>query len=98
MEKYGNKTPLMKFLHKNTGFIVCGIILAIAVPLYLYEVNSHEFFESWSCGMMQAYLLTYDQEIRDRGYPDHDNLSEKQHIRLHEIIQECNFNGMFEHK
>ena len=97
-EKYGNKSPIMKFLHKNTGFLVCFGILAVAVPWYFYETNSQEFFENWSCGTIQSYLLVYDQETYKRDYPDHDHLTEEQHVRLHEIIDECNFSGMFEHK
>lgn len=98
MEKYGNKSPLMKFVHKNTGFLVCFGILAVAVPWWFYEVNSQEFFESWSCSNIQSYLLTYDQEIYPNDFPDHNHLSEKQHERLHEIILECDFQKPFEHK
>ena len=98
MEKYGNKTPLMKFVHKYTGFIVCGVILAIAIPLYLYETGEQEFFEKWSCGNLQSYLLTYDQDIYQLDFPDHDHLSEEQHTRLHEVLSECKFEGMFQHK
>ena len=98
MEKYGNKNPLMKFVHKNTGYIICGIILVIAIPLYLNETNSQEFFEKWTCSSLQSYLLTYDQDIYKRDFPDHEHLSEQQHIRLHEVVAECNFEGVFEHK
>ena len=90
-EKYGNKSPLMKFVHKNTGFLVCFAILAVAVPWWFYETNSQEFFEGWSCPQIQIYLLTYDQDVYDRGFPDHGHLTEEQHDRLHEIILECDF-------
>ena len=96
-EKYGNKSPLMKFVHKNTGFIVCFGILAVAVPWWFYETNSQEFFEGWSCPQIQIYLLTYNQDVYDRGFPDHDHLTEEQHVRLHEIVTECDFKT-FEHK
>ena len=96
MEKYGNKTPFMKFVHKNTGYIICGIVLAIAVPLYLNETNSQEFFEKWSCQDLQIYILIYDEDVYKKDYPDHKHLTEKQHIRLHEIISECDF--VLEHK
>ena len=97
-EKYGNKSPFMKFLHKNTGFLVCFGILAVVVPIYFYEINSQEFFENWSCGNIQSYLLTYDQDLYKQDFPDHKHLTEEQHVRLHEIVDECNFSGMFEHK
>lgn len=98
MEKYGNKSPLGKFLHKNTGFLVCFGILAVLVPWWFYEVNSQEFFENWSCSNIQSYLLTYDQNIYPNDFPDHAHLSDKQHQRIHEIILECDFKAPFEHK
>lgn len=88
----------MKFIHKNTGYIICGVILAVAVPLYFNETNNQEFFEKWSCSNIQSYLLTYNQDLYNNDFPDHDHLTEKQHARLHEIVSECKFEGMFEHK
>ena len=87
----------MKFVHKNTGYIVVGIFLAIAIPVFYSMMESQEFFEKWSCSNIQAYLLTYDQDVDDMGFPDHDSLTEEQHKRLHEIISECNFAPPFEH-
>ena len=96
-EKYANKSPLMRFLHKNTGFLVCFGILAVAVPWWFYEVNNQEFFENWSCSQIQIYLLTYNQDVHDRGFPDHEHLTDEQHVLLHEIVLECDFQT-FEHK
>lgn len=96
MEKYGNKSPAMKFLHKYTGFIVVGVFLAIAIPVYLYYTEQQEFFEKWPCGTLEWYALSYNQEIHNQDYPDHDHLTEKQHLKFHEVISECQF--MFEHK
>lgn len=55
MEKYGNKSPFMRFVHKNTGYIVVGIILAIAIPLYLDYNENATFYQKWSCPMMELY-------------------------------------------
>lgn len=96
MEKYGNKSPFMKFIHKNTGFIVVGVFLAIAIPVYLFTVESQEFFETWSCSRLQSYLLIYDQDLYKQNYPDHEHLTEEQHTKFHEVLSECNL--MFEHR
>ena len=93
MEKYQNKSKLMKFVHRNTGYIICGIILSIAIPLYLMETESQEFFESWHCSRIQQYLLL----DHTGGNPTHDELTEKQHERLHEIISECDFPEVLRH-
>lgn len=95
-EKYGNKSPLMRFIHKNTGFLVCFGILAVAVPWYFYETNSQEFFEGWSCDRLQTYVLLYNQDIYKENFPDHEHLSEEQHMRFHEVIGECD--SVFKHE
>ena len=97
MEKYGNKLPLMKFVHKNTGYIVVGVFLAIAVPVFYSMMESQEFFEKWTCPQIQIYLLTYNQDVSDRGFPDHEHLTDEQHDKLHEIVTQCDFKT-FEHK
>ena len=96
MEKYGNKSPFMKFVHKNTGYIVVGIFLAIAIPVFYSMMESQEFFEKWSCGNLEWYALSYNQEFHKQNFPDHDNLTEEQHTKFHEVIAECDF--VFEHK
>lgn len=97
MEKYGNKSPFMKFVHKNTGYIIVGIILAIVVPIFYSTMESQEFFEKWTCPQIQNYLLIYNQEIHREKFPDHEHLSEEQHVKLHEIVTQCDFKT-FEHK
>jgi hypothetical protein len=84
-DRYGSLSPLKKFAHKNTGYIVFGVILVIAVPLLYIEWNSYEFFEKWSCHTVWSYVLL------DGGgkYPKHSELTEDQHVRLHEILAEC---------
>ena len=97
MEKYGNKSPFMKFVHKNTGYIV-ALGFAIAVILVYFDVSDNqEFFEKWTCPQIQIYLLTYNQEMSDGGFPDHEHLSDEQHDKIHEIVTQCDFKT-FEHE
>ena len=87
MEKYSNKSPVMKILHKYTGFIICGIILAVVVPMYINETSNFEFFERWTCPQLQIYLLLEN----DSRYPSHDELTPQQHEKLHQVLSECTF-------
>lgn len=96
MEKYGNKSPFMKFVHKNTGYIVVGVLLVVLAPIVYSTMESQEFFERWSCGNLEWYALSYNQELHNQDFPDHKHLTEEQHARFHEVIAECNF--VFEHK
>lgn len=45
----------MKFVHKNTGYLVVLGLLAVAVPLYLYYDQSADFYQRWTCPMMDSY-------------------------------------------
>lgn len=96
MEKYGNKTPLMKFVNKNTGYIVAAGFIICVVTVWFSITDEQEFFEKWSCGNLEWYVLTYNQEIYKQDFPDHNHLTEEQHLKFHEVISECEF--MFEHK
>lgn len=98
MEKYGNKSSLMKFVHKNTGYIVAAGFTIVVITAWLSVSNEQEFFEKWTCPQIQNYLLIYNQDIHNEDFPDHEHLSEEQHAKLHEIIAQCNFEGVFEHK
>lgn len=85
-DKYANKTPVMRFFHKYTGFIFCAVFLSITIPLWLDYTSNMYFFENWDCGTINAYTLT----SRDFGYTPHDELTDEEHVRLHEIFTECN--------
>ena len=78
----------MRFVHKYTGFIVCGVILSIAIPLYLMEVNSLEFFEKWTCDQVRTYYLL------DGGgrFPRVSELTAEQTIKFNNIMFECGWN------
>lgn len=88
MEKYGNKSPVMRFVHKYTGYIVASIILAIAVPLYLDYTAHEEFFSRWTCPMMENYQMG---NATAGEFPMHNDLTEEQHLKFHQIYdRECN--------
>lgn len=55
-EKYGNKSPVMRFVHKYTGYIIASIILAIAIPIYLDYDSNTTFYQRWTCPMMAEYM------------------------------------------
>ncbi len=77
----------MRFVHKYTGFIVMGVFLAIVIPAWIWYDDSLEFFERWGCEQINGDLLlgtTWGDN------PAHDDLTDEQHIKLHEIYQECN--------
>ena len=89
-KKYENKSFVMKMFHKYTGFIVMGIIAAIAVPIYLdYETNK-EFFHSFSCQDVYDYMMG-----ASFGYTPHNELTEEQHMKLHKIYDNCLTNEKF---
>ena len=57
MEKYGSKSPFMKVIHRYTGVIVVGIILAVLIPVFLLVQSEQMFFEKWSCSMINQYKV-----------------------------------------
>lgn len=77
----------MKFVHKNTGYLVVLGLLAVAVPLYLVYDQEAEFYERWTCPMMYNYQIG---NATAGNHPLHDQMSEEQHIKFHEIYdREC---------
>ncbi len=86
--KYQNKSALMRFVHKYTGFIVCGVILSIAIPLYLMEVNSLEFFEKWTCDQVRTYYLLDGGGRFQRA----SELTPEQSAKFDTVLSECNLN------
>ena len=86
----------MKFVHKNTGYIVAAGFIICVVTVWLSLTGEQEFFEKWSCGNLEWYALSYNQKFHKQDFPDHDNLTEEQHRKFHEVIAECDF--VFEHK
>ena len=80
-KRYENLPPWKQFLHKNTGFLVMGtVVTIIAIGWTLVEAES-EFFHSWNCEKLAYYMVSN----QGYGYPDHDELTEEQHIKLHKL-------------
>jgi len=85
-DKYTNKTPVMRFFHKYTGFIICGIAIAIIGPIwYLYDEQSF-YFENWSCIDVIKISLNFSS---------HELLTMTEHVRYHEILKQCFDDEMF---
>ena len=84
-DKYANKSPFMQIIHRYTGIIVLAIILPIIIFIW-YDYDSNQmFFESWGCSTIYSYILL----DRIHYYKTHDELTELEHVRLHEILKEC---------
>lgn len=75
-EKYSNKTPRMKFLHKNTGYIIFGIVMTLIIVGWFYYTSSQVFFEGWACSAIQGMDFT--------------ELNESELIRYNQIVSDCN--------
>lgn len=61
------------------------VVTIIAIAWTLVEAES-EFFHSWNCEKIAYYMISN----QGYGYPDHDELTEKQHLKLHELYaNEC---------
>ena len=87
MEKYGNKSPLMQFVHKNTGYIIVGVFLVIAVPLYLIYDDSVAFYERWTCPMMDSF----HRELATHDGMKYSQMSSEEKEKFNEIFEsECN--------
>ena len=85
-EKYRGLNPVSKFVHKNTGFIVMGISVLVIFYAWTLYTDDQEFFSSWSCSKIYGYMLTES----NYGYPDHKDLTEELHLKLHTIYaNEC---------
>ena len=76
-KKYENKTPFKRFLHQYTGVLVLAIILSVVGVGFFYYQSTQVFFESWPCVDIQGMSM------------EHVDLTEAEHIRYHEIWNEC---------
>lgn len=85
-DKYQNKTPIMRFFHKYTGFIVVGVSIAILAPWIAYSESQVEFFERWPCNIINGYVLVDNND----GNPSYADLTPEQLEKFHVILDECN--------
>lgn len=62
-----------------------AVVTIIAIAWTSVEAES-EFFHSWNCEKIAYYMISN----QGYGYPDHDELTEEQHLKLHELYaNEC---------
>jgi hypothetical protein len=88
-DKYKDKSAPMRIFHTYTGYIVLvTVLLLIAIAFQLHSDTLY-FFESWSCEQMRDYLLNDIQY--STGDKKHIDLTNDEHLRLHQIYAECEF-------
>ena len=85
MEKYGNKSPFMKVIHRYTGVIILGIVLAALIPLILLVQSEQMFFEKWNCSMINQYKMG----IIVHGFPKYVELAGEELEKFETIWSEC---------
>ena len=93
-----NNSKLSRFAYyKWSGIIVFAPIIIFGIGLYIYIDDNQEFFTAWSCETINDYLLGDNVPLE---FPKHNELTEKQHLKLHQIYEECSqvqFLGMVDH-
>lgn len=55
--KYANKSPLMRFVHKYTGWLVLTAGLLVLAMWWNYIQVEQDFYETWTCEMLHQYLV-----------------------------------------
>ena len=82
-----NNSKFSRFAYyKYSGIIVFAPIIILAVIGYVYMSTEQEFFSAWSCDTINDYLLQIDIP---EDMIQHNDLTDEQHLKLHEIHQEC---------
>lgn len=84
--KYANKTPVMRFIHKNTGWIIMFCGLASLAGFWMYSQTESDFYHSWTCAMLRNY------EAGGASFKGimYDELSEEQKLEYSEFTNtEC---------
>lgn len=90
MAKTKTVSKLTKFYRwKYSGLIVVPGACALILFAWFSITSSFEFFETYSCYTIFDYAQ--DENVPN-DIPTHDELTDKQHLRLHEIIKECQDN------
>jgi hypothetical protein len=75
MEKYGNKSPLMRIFHKYTGIILVASVASVIVLGLLYSESQDFYFEDYQCN--QIVMIIGDERTPAES------------IRYEEILKEC---------
>lgn len=85
MEKYGNKSPFMKFVHQNTGYLIAGVFVMIVLAFYIVYDKDSLFFERWTCPMMEQYRVG---NATAHDYPKYENMTDDNRLRFDQIYQD----------
>lgn len=91
--------PLTKFYKwKYSGLVVVPGSVILILTWWFLATGQAEFFEYWSCDTIKDYMMNID--VPEHITP-HDQLTEKQHLHLHKLLDECNtferYSEPFEH-
>jgi len=88
----------MWYRWKYSGMVTVPILAVLIVVTLFYWESELEFFYTWDCDTIKNYML--DQNVTKDITP-HDEITEKQHVKLHVIYQECldfnSFNESIDH-
>lgn len=89
MKKKTKKVSLVKkFFHwKYSGLIVVPTVIISILFMWFSYTSTLEFYDQFSCEGLINYV-TLDKELGTE-IPRHNELTEEQHLHLHEILQPC---------
>ena len=73
----------MRFIHKNTGYLVVGSVAIILLIIFNNSVNNQVFFEKWPCYAIEDYSVNGSKHFPKEG------LTEEQSNRFNVILKEC---------
>ena len=80
-DKYANKSPIMKALNQNAGFIVVATVVVLIYFGWGAYSDSKDFYEDWGCMKIENYMI----DGITFGYPPHNELTDEQHLELHTL-------------
>ena len=58
-----------------------GTVLTIVLVGWTIYDGELEFFHSWNCEKILYYMMS----VENYGYPDHNDLTPEQHLKLHKL-------------
>jgi len=67
---------------------IIGVIILTAWTINEQEM---EFFHSWNCEKILYYMMS----VENYGYPDHNDLTQEQHLKLHKLYADDCSNDKF---
>jgi hypothetical protein len=81
-------SPIKKFYRwKYSGLVVVPTAVLIILTGWFSYTSTLEFYDHFSCQGLIDYV-TLDRDLGE-GIPRHNELTERQHAHLHEILQPC---------